>query len=186
MESLVSCRSPSWHSRLLPPAQLIQEGFFSSITMYCNSCCRKRQKNPSRDTKTESLRSPGPAQGQAHTPQFLIQPSSAPMGVPIQPAAPETLARQEVNSMFHCCTRCIWKQEGSCPVLPLWEGIAGAGGIPLLPGSLCSAQVSLHLPLGKGHKVRKRQILAKQEGTAQDSLGSGSRLLAAAGKLRLN
>lgn len=101
MESLVSCRSPSWHSRLLPPAQLIQEGFFSSIAMYCNSCCRKRQKNPSRDTRTESLRSPGPAQGQAHTPQFLIQPSSAPMGVPIQPAAPETLARQEVNSMFH-------------------------------------------------------------------------------------
>lgn len=36
--SLVSYMSPSWHSQLLRPAQLIQEGFFSSSAMYCNSC----------------------------------------------------------------------------------------------------------------------------------------------------
>lgn len=86
--------------------------------------------------------------------------------------------------MFHCCTSCILKQEVSALSSYSGEGVAGAGGIRLLPGSFCSAEVSLHLPLGKGHKVRKHQILAKQEGTIQDSLGSGSRLLGAAGKLR--
>lgn len=54
--SLESLTSPSWHSQLLGPAQLIQEGFFSSITMYCNSCqSKKTKKHPIRHSKTESL-----------------------------------------------------------------------------------------------------------------------------------